>query len=602
VIATAPSRPARPSTVVTPPVAAAARVLTERRVIAGLALWTVVLAVVTWGRWGDPTMDTGYDLLAASRTAGGELPYVDFTYYYGPVPALLLGGIYAVVGTAVWPAVLLGLALSAAAVALTYVLARRFAEPVPAALAAALVAVAALSSANNSYVLPHSTSAPLAIVLALGVLVLLSRAPRSPRTLVAAGVLVGLTALTRPELAAPLYVAVVAWQLLGLRSHPDRRRGLRELALLLGPALALPAIGYGAFLLSVSPRELVLGNLYPQDFVDAAGRVILESHAPLTAGSFAELAGKLLLYAAGTAALVLGAERLARWRGGRPLALAALAVALVFAAVVAIRPETVRYYLTYAYGWIPAGAAIAALVLVRRARRTEADGGNGAILLVTLFLAVAVAPTYASFNPFPNAEHPEATPYVLPLAAVFLAWLHTQAAGAGRAAARNAGAWWLAILVIASAGLSAHDAAQETGTVRGPGGSLSAEPRDAAALQRALDAVLRETRAGDPVLFAPQLTSLYVLAEREDPLRELSLLPGALATPGDEERAIERMRDVRVAVTDRAPMTQYGHGGFGATFDRRLMAWLDRDFQRTAIARGPEDGSLILDVWTRRSR
>ena len=72
-------------------------------------------------------MDTGYDLLAASRTAQGELPYVDYEYFYGPLGPLLLGGIYAVTGTAVWPAAALGLVLAAAATALTYRLARRFA-------------------------------------------------------------------------------------------------------------------------------------------------------------------------------------------------------------------------------------------------------------------------------------------------------------------------------------------------------------------------------------------------------------------------------------------------------------------------------------------
>jgi hypothetical protein len=115
----------------------------------------VVLAALSWGAWGDLTMDTGYDLLAASRTADGELPYVDYEYFYGPLGPLLLGGIYAVTGAAVWPAAALGLVLAAAATVLTYRLARRFAGAWPAAAAGALVACAALSSANNSFVLPH---------------------------------------------------------------------------------------------------------------------------------------------------------------------------------------------------------------------------------------------------------------------------------------------------------------------------------------------------------------------------------------------------------------------------------------------------------------
>ena len=76
------------------------------------------------------------------------------------------------------------------------------------------------------------------------------------------------------------------------------------------------------------------------------------------------------------------------------------------------------------------------------------------------------------------------------------------------------------------------------------------------------------------MLFAPQMTALYVMADRPDPLPQLSLLPGALATPADEDAAIARMGNVRVVVTDRTPLTTYQHGPFGTTYDRRIAAWL----------------------------
>ena len=37
---------------------------------------------------------------------------------------------------------------------------------------------------------------------------------------------------------------------------------------------------------------------------------------------------------------------------------------------------------------------------------------------------------------------------------------------------------------------------------------------------------------GESILLAPQLTWLYPMTERGDPLPELSLLPGTLPTPG----------------------------------------------------------------------
>jgi hypothetical protein len=97
------------------------------------------------------------------------------------------------------------------------------------------------------------------------------------------------------------------------------------------------------------------------------------------------------------------------------------------------------------------------------------------------------------------------------------------------------------------------------------------------------------------------MTSLYVMADRRDPLPQLSLLPGALATAADEDRAIARMRGVRVAIIDRTPQTTYEHGAFGTTFDQRLAAWLRREFRRVATVRGAGSQPRTLDVWIRRS-
>ncbi len=566
----------------------------------------VLLAALSWGAWGDLTMDTGYDLLAASRTAQGELPYVDYEYFYGPLGPLLLGGIYAVTGAAVWPAAALGLVLAAAATALTYRLARRFAGPPAAAAAGALVAAAALSSANNSFVLPHSTSAPLAIVLALAVILWLTGEPLAELSrdrLLKAGAACGLVALARPELALALFGAIAVWLAVEVWHARDARRpAWRAAALVAAPALALPLVVYAAFLTAVSPHELLFENLYPTDFVNAAGHVVLDAHAPLTAASFAELAARVLLYAAGAAVIV--AVGLALGAGGRARTIALVAIGLgvvAFAAAVVVRPEAVRRYLEFGYNWIPAGAWLAAAVLIWRGRIHTPSEASRTALLVVLLLGAATANTYASFNPFPNALFPEATPYVLPVAAVFLVWLHVAVLGNSNREVAAVGTVWIALLALASAGLMVKDAREETATVRGPHGSLAARPAEAPALQRALDAIARNTRPGEPVLLAPQMTALYVMADRPNPLPQLSLLPGALATPQEEEAAIARMRDVRLVVTDRTALDAYEHGPFGTTYNRRIAAWLRSDFRPLTNVSGAAAGARTLDIWLRRT-
>ena len=215
-----------------------------------------------------------------------------------------------------WPAVALGLVLAALAIGLTYRWRGASPDRSRPALAGALVAVAALSSANNSYVLPHSTSAPLAIVLALAAVLGAGRRRHAaaPRRLGGRPV--------RPRRDhAPGDRARAAGRRHGVarRARSGRRAGAGAPRggtprPLLVPALAVPALVYGAFLTRVSLHDLLLENLYPIDFVRAAGHVVLDAHAPMTAASVAKLAAHVALYAAGAAALVA----LARLAAARP--------------------------------------------------------------------------------------------------------------------------------------------------------------------------------------------------------------------------------------------------------------------------------------------
>jgi hypothetical protein len=263
-----------------------------------------------------------------------------------------------------------------------------------------------------------------------------------------------------------------------------------------------------------------------------------------------------------------------------------------------VRPETVRYYLEFAWLWLPGGVAIAAVVLAWRGRR---EGGDDAALLLTLLLALVTVSTYASFRPFPNALHPDATPYLLPLAAIWLAWLHTRVLARDDSRAAAFGAGWLALLAVAAAGLAVHDARAETFTIHGPGGSLTARPADGPTLQAAVDAIDRETKPGEQVLVAPQLSSLPILADRPTPLRQLSLLPGSFATAADEDEAVRRLRGVRMAIVDRTPLTLYEQGAFGTTFDRKLAAALARDFRSAGALDAAGSNERKLDALVRRT-
>jgi hypothetical protein len=548
--------------------------------IGGLVVLASVLAVLTWGTWGDLDSDTGYDLIAGARVADGDVPYRDFTYYYGPLAPMLAGLAALIGGSGVSSGVALGFAIAAAIVAATYALARSFAGPLGAFLAAAIVTAVAFTPNNYSYVLPHTYGATLGTLLLLCFLLCLARFARTERSgwLVAAGVSAGLVALTKPEVTAAALAAAAAWLLLG--------RSRREAVLLLVPALAIPAAVYGAFAAAAGVNDLLFENLWPRDELAAGGDEMLRARMPMDAESIARVGGRFLLYAAGAAALVWYARQVERGRRG--LVIGGVLAAVLVALVCAARPDGLRDGFYYAWGWIPVAAVVAiGYVVLRRRGRLE--------LAAVVALAVVAATTYAFTL---HGWRPQMSVYYAPLAAILLVRLHTVELARTRAA-YVVGAVWVAFLAAGGAYLALDEAERDTVTVRGPGGSLAEAPAEAAFYQRALDEIAARTEPGDEIFVTPLMTGLYALSGHDSPLRQISSLPTALPEPADEREAIARLdaAPVNLVLTDSRSWKGYGHTTFGDSFQREVAAWVDRDFSRASTIRGPD--GRTLEVWVR---
>ena len=115
--------------------------------------------------------------------------------------------------------------------------------------------------------------------------------------------------------------------------------------------------------------------------------------------------------------------------------------------------------------------------------------------------------------------------YYAPLAAIFVARLHLVELGRPAAASGACGSrsWRRP----ASASRSATPVASRRSSAA-RGRKLAETPAEARLYGEALGWIDRRTEPGEPILVGPLLTGLYVLADRESPLRELSLLPSAL--------------------------------------------------------------------------
>ena len=150
--------------------------------------------------------------------------------------------------------------------------------------------------------------------------------------------------------------------------------------------------------------------------------------------------------------------------------------------------------------------------------------------------------------------------------------------------------------------MTLKDARAENVSVKGPGGTLVESAGKARVYQQALDAVARNSKPGDAILVAPQLTWMYALSQRENPLPQLSLLPGTLGSSADARAAIATLerRHVRLVLVDRRTYAGYGHTSFGGSFDRLLADWIRSHFAQIAALRDAATSPTIY-VWSRRA-
>lgn len=569
--------------------------------IAGLALFVVALAAATWGTWGDLDRDTGYDVVAGARVADGDMPYRDFTYYYGPLTPYLMGLVSLVGGTGFWPAVGVGFVITLAIIGMTYAVARPLVAPVGAFLAAALTAAVAFIPSNYSYVLPHTNAATLGTLLLLGLVFCAWRyaAIDHSRWAVGAGACLGLLTLTKPEPTLAGLLAVALW--LALRG----RAGLpvRHVAALVAvPAAAIPLFAYGSLLAFVSPQVLVFENLWPRDEFSAGRSALLEARTPFTLASGVELLKYTVLYAIGCALLVVLARGLdlPRWR--RPLIVAGSIAAVLFVAACMAKADGLRDGIYYIWGWIPLGALVAVIVLLVRHRRRS--GGWTAMaqleLAAAVTLAILAATTYNGF--VANGWTPVLAVYYVPFAALLITRLHLFELGRQRTA-YILGVVWVSFVVLASAGLTLKEARADSATVRGPGGALAEEPAEAGLYQAILGEVGARTNPGDPIFVAPMMTGLYPLSGHLSPVDAISIMPGTLPNLSDQLEAIEQLDDagVRVIVIDRREPPGYGHTVFGdASFDPVVLAWIRGHFDRVRTLTANGEDPRTVDIWVRK--
>ena len=268
-----------------------------------------------------------------------------------------------------------------------------------------------------------------------------------------------------------------------------------------------------------------------------------------------------------------------------------------------------RHDLEFAYGWIPAGGVArggAARVALRGAAPAPGAPTRRWSFSRSFFLAVLATKIYAAFLPQPNPDFPPDTPYLLPFAGAFLAWLHLRELRArgrgtplrcGRSAPPGCAARARPAVLVVS------DANDETMTVAGPAARSRPCRRTARPTRPRSTAIERETRRGEPIL-----------ARAADDLR-CTRSPGARTRcpqivaaarharhGAEEQRAIAELeaQDVRLAITDRRPLTDLRPRDLRRDLRSPSSALAADELPPDRLLRGAGPDPRVLDVWQRR--
>jgi hypothetical protein len=168
--------------------------------------------------------------------------------------------------------------------------------------------------------------------------------------------------------------------------------------------------------------------------------------------------------------------------------------------------------------------------------------------------------------------------------------------GRARRLARSLAIGLIIVDAIATSGLLAYRyRTRNTHSVVTARGTMIAVPDVGESVDQAIDFINREIPEGDPLAVMPEGTSLNFFTGRPNPLREEITTPGFLDAQG-EERAIRQLIDsnTQVVMVTNRPTPEFGASVFGRDYCRRLMQWVEENFEQVAIFGPDHDPNLQI--------
>jgi len=566
------------------------------------------------------------------RLAGGQMLYSDVRHIYGPLSPYLNAALYRVFGPSLGVLYADGIFTALIILALVYWLSRQVMGRAPAMAATLSVTwLCAFKQAGN-YVLPYSYAALHGCALGLASLALLVRFAQarneqetlgpaiareqldagSRRFLMAAGVMAALATLAKTESGFAAIAAGIAAVTLASLRQP--RRAVALAGVFLAPAFGLILVIYFCVASQVgwhtlsNDSFLFLRNL-PPELIYFNKRVSgldqpLQS-AGLMIGATLKI-GSLALAIAMISLLITSRRRPSTSTEVKLADLRADAGRVSYSQLwLLLALSTVMFAaipLVGALQWDKGPYLAMPLLLTgflivvgfRYLKRFSMTGKVDRRALVLIVVAVFALVSLARVIMRVRSGGAYSS-YLLPASVIMFTygWAHPFADlfrdGRTRKLARNLAIGLIIVDAIATSGLLSYRyRTRNTYPIITPRGTMVAVADIGKSVNEAIDFINREVPPGEPLAVMPEGSSLNFFTEHPNPLREEITTPGFLDSEG-EERAIHQLIDSNtrvVMITNRAT-PEFGAAVFGRDYCRRLMQWVEDNFDEVAIF-GPD--------------
>jgi 4-amino-4-deoxy-L-arabinose transferase-like glycosyltransferase len=612
-----------------------------------VAVFAAMLAV-SWRRWISLGADSGREMDLPLRLLNGELLYRDVYYLYPPFSPYFHSSLYRIFGASLDVLQVSGALCAALIVWMCYRIARRLMTPSESALAVIAVILVCVFKPAGNLIWPYAFAALHGLVFALGVLLFALRYAENKRRreLIAAGVLIGLSAITKQEFAlagAGAVTATVVWM-----RRSDFRKTATDLAWAAAPAslVALPV--YAALLAFIGwkiivedchlfythlPASLVYYNAQRTgldrplfSFVQmigaaAVGAALLSAIAllsgPVWSTAFRRrvrsttfrrksLVYEMLPPEGGTPnSTPEGGAQNSTPEGGSPYSPSGRTRRLwITLGVSSFVAPAVRLIEGEYWDGSPMRALpflLLAMIVTGWRRPNRENGANAALFIIAVYSLSILArvalrvPSGGAFGGF-----------FLPTSLILFCYLFLRAAPAAvgrlwrdRLATRRArliGAWTLiAALLVTAVVYGVRYRRNFDFELKTSRGDLFTRRPIGEAYREALDFIAERSTPADAVAVLPEGSELAFLGERRMALRLQIFHPGFLDERG-ERAEIARLQaaNVRYALIVNRSMHEFGADVFGRDYFPTLGGWIDERYRLVKVCGASHDEGLQI--------